>query len=446
MMNAVKWNSFLLLFILVAMAMIAGCTCDDDDDDNDAADDDDTGDDDTGDDDTDDDTTDDDTDDDDDDTTPSPAEPFIEAGKAYLRLGAGDLAREQFLLAKGADAEHEGGYYGNALADLVHDFDVISIIDSYIEMLIGFQPPEKDGVPDTGQGMIDQVIQLALEGLVTERSDELVEQVEWLRTEAPDVIFELDRMPIILFFEEVADFHGDFDLPDAVAAEAMARLLGGLIEHLLALNLDFNIGVIFDVKDMDWGDFSTEEIIGAVIDIGLALLDDPAFPNVFTLKEDGALFKAAGLKMGLGWANAAETYSLIIAETTPQTAEVFGYSDLNGDSAWQENEPLYLQPWEELNEHDNQVAWEFRDVFQSLADSFLDYTEYDTDPENPQPFNLSELNVILHAIGLPSLIPSWALLDIDFGAAYRDADPTAFRDTLVAIFNLLDPLFPDMYP
>ena len=447
-MSLLNGRVFLLLLLLPALALAAGgCDCDDDDDDDVAGDDDQApGDDDTADDDAvDDDTADDDTADDDtaDDDTVSPAEPFIEEGKKYLRAAAGDLARQQFLLGLEADPEHEGVWYGIVLSDILHDFDTVSILWAYIEMFLGFQPPEmpKDP-PQSGQSFIDDLVNIALEGLLVESSNELTAWVEQLYAERPDVIFELDRMPIIFNFEEVADAHGDFDIAEAVAAEAVARVLCGAVEHALALNLDFNLGIIFEMMEVNWDQYPIDELIGLVVDYLLAMIDDPIFPDFLTLKDDAELYRTAGIKVGLGFRRAAQTYALMVSDQESQDNEVLGYQDLNGDREWSENEPLIVPPWGVLDGEQNEAAWVFEELFGQLADSFLDYTEYDSDPDNSQPFRLAYLNPVLDTLGLWGIIPDWDSLVIDFGANYRDADPTALRDQLVLILKIADMFLP----
>lgn len=442
-MNTIRRSWLACLLAILALLWVAACG---DDDDDDTTADDDISDDDVADDDvTDDDLADDDLTDDDiiDDDTPSPAEPFIEEGKKYLRAGAGGLARVQFVLGEEADPDHEGCWYGIVLSDILQDFDVVSIIYAYVEMVLGYQPPAmKDDPPETGQGFVDDLINLVLDGLLIEHSQELVEYAERLEQERPEVIFELDRMPIIMNFEEIADAHGDFDLAEAVAAESVARMLSGSVEHATALNLDFNLGLLFELENINWGGMPIDELIGLIVDYGLMLLDDPVFPDFFTLKGDGEPYRAAGLNMGLGFRRAAETYALILAEQSSQENEVLGYDDFNGDQQWQESEHLVAPPWDVLDDEQNDLAWAFHELFTQLADSFLDYTEYDSDPENAQPFQLYYLNTLLEALNLPPLIPDWDFLEIDFGASYRDADPTNLRDTLVGILHILDLFFP----
>jgi hypothetical protein len=401
----------------------------DDDDDNDASPDDDTS------------PIDDDTSPADDDDSPSPADPFCEAGKQMLLAGEGGLAAPQFLSGLSLDTGAWRCRYGLALADTLRQFDVISILVAYVESFLeGYIPPGKDA-PQTGQGFIDEILNRIAGGLMVEEADEAIAQVEWLRTNRPGVVYPLEHLPIILNFEAVADPHGDYDLTDGVAVQAFSGMPAGLAEHLTAMNFDFELGIVLSVMDIDFSQ-PFDQVAGQIVDILLELFDNPLFPDFFTLKDSGDPYKAAGLKLGLGFLHARETYDLMVAPGETGEQEVLGYDDLNGNLQWDSNEPYVVPPWGALDYGQNQTAIAFRDIFGHLANSFLDYTTYDSDPANPQPFKLSYLNPLLVALGLPALIPDWDSLSIDFGASYRDADPTSLRDSIVAVLNLLDAILP----
>jgi len=99
-----------------------------------------------------------------------------------------------------------------------------------------------------------------------------------------------------------------------------------------------------------------------------------------------------------------------------------------------------------LDEDQTAALEAFDELFEKLANSFLDYTEFDSDPANASPFNLSDINPILEVFGLPALIPDWDLLDIDFGANYVDPDPDFLRDDLIRILNLAALFLPSPPP
>ena len=101
-----------LLVFLIAAFCFTGCGCDDGDSStsSDPADDDDTA--------PDDDTADDDTIDDDDDDTYPDVSDLIDSGKSWLKIGAGDKARLDFVAALDLNPTHPEALYGVLAAAL----------------------------------------------------------------------------------------------------------------------------------------------------------------------------------------------------------------------------------------------------------------------------------------------------------------------------------------
>jgi len=377
----------------------------------------------------------------DDDSSPSPAQPSCDAGKTSVLSAEGSLAAEQFQQGLALDPNAANCRYGLTLADCSTQCNTLSLLVTYITAAIaGYQPPTK-GEPQTGQSFIDDMVNIMLGNSYLNAANDAIVQAEWVRANAPDMIYPLAGLPIIFNFQQVAAPAGNFDLTDAVAAEAWSGAIGGLLSHLTTLNLDFELGVLFAFTKIDFSQ-SIDLVIGDIVNLALELFDNPLFPDFFTLTDNGAPFQAAGLMTGLGWLHASETYSWMTKDSGDVATEVLGYADLNGNHKWDANEPLVVPPFGALDAGADKVAWAAQGVFQHLANSFLEYTPYDTDPGVPQPFKLSYLNPLLQALGLPALIPDTPLLEIDFGAAYHDANPTKLRDEIVAVLQILHALFP----
>jgi hypothetical protein len=412
-----------LLVLMIAFFLVAGlgCTCgDDDDDDDDTSDDDD---DDTVDD--DDDTIDDDDDDDD----------HVEKGKEYLRASAAGYALAEFELALDETPDNPDAHYGIILANSLYEFDTISVIKSYIDMFLGFIEPEKglsEKEEETLQNWLDELLDEVLSSLILDRNERMIEAYDaWMAIEdAPD--FELDKMPIILNLVTVAEPGGLYDIDEAKAARALSLMLAGLIRHLVALNIDIDISYLLTLGSIDASGYSTLEQISIYVDYFTNLLNEPAYPDFLTFGEEGIEeLKAAGLELGLGFSGATET--LASMRTGVPNQEVLGYDDVNGNDAWNAGEPYVVPSYGALDADQMAMAEALDGVFAAVGASFLDYTPFDNDPDNPSPFDLTDLNPVLVALGIPGFLPS---LEIDFGANYLDPDPEFLRDDLLTILNV----------
>jgi len=379
--------------------------------------------------------------DDDDDSSPSPAEPYCDAGKNLLLVGEGSLAALQFQQGLTVDETAANCRYGLMLADCSTQLNTASILVTYVEAAVkGYQPPTRDE-PQTGQSFINALLNIIVNSAYLDAANDAVTQAEWVRNNAPDMVYPLDHLPVIFNFAQVADAHGNYDMTDAVAAEAWSGAIGGILSLVPAMNLDFELGLIFSFSQVSFSPSFTTGL-GELVNLLLQLFDNPLFPNFFTPIDGGAPYQAAGLMSGLGLLHASETFSWMTKDSGNPATEVLGYDDANGNHQWDQSDPLVVPPWGALDTESNNVAWAAQGVFLHLANSFLEYTAYDTDPGVPQPFKLSYLNPLLEAFGLPGLIPDWSFLEIDFGKSFHNADSTSLRDEIVAILKILHLLFP----
>lgn len=429
---------YMIFFAFLAMLLLSfGCGDDDDDDSGGAGDDDDDDNDDN-----DDDNDDDDNDDDnDDDTTQWPPNDHIDLGKGYLEASAAGYARMEFDLALDEVPGHPDALYGLILGNSLHEFDVISIIVAYAEMILGFETPERLDEDDSLQDLLDTLVAEIMDGLLYVRHDELMESYDaWVATaNAPD--FELVKMPIILNFDTVAEPGGLYDDSEAEAAMAVSLMVSSLIHHLTALNVDLPLSYVFFLGDIDFGSYSTMEVVSIVVDYILRILHEPAYPDFLTFGTEGVEeIQAAGLDFGKGFMGAYNTFNLMVQGSPDQ--EVLGYDDTNENGQWDEGEHLVVPPYGVLSADQDEIAWEMADMFYDLAASFYDGTEMDVDPDNPNPFKLSGLNALLRALGVPGFIPDWDTLAIDFGAFYADPQPEFIRTQLLILLTLLQAVLP----
>lgn len=433
------FQAWVFLTIVIAVAAV-GCTCNDDDDDND----DDFVDDDTDDDDS---TGDDDTDiPDDDDEECEEAPPSENArtlqGLDYLQAGAGGLARLEFLAARQEDPQDQDALFGMILADTMMNLDTISLIVQYVEMaLSGYQEGEKAGDPPDGtQGIVDGIIELALEGLILQFTDDLVELVPEAM-ETPCLSLELIRMPIYLAFDLVAEPGGDdWDHSEVGACAALGFALGGSVRFMTSVNMDFNLSFALLLADLDFDQYSTLEIASIIVDLMLRILQDPAFPDFLTLGDEGLEeLRRSQIDMGLGLRHGERTFDRIRDEDDEQSDDILAYADRNENGLYDEGEPFIIPHFGELDEEGMEAALAFETLFEALADSLLDNTEYDEDPETDTPFNLQDINPMLAAFGLWPILPS---VEIALNELFENADENGVRDDFENLLNLLQLVLP----
>ena len=427
----------IIIVLLLTMALwFSACESDEEDDDDKSGGDDDATDD-------DDSTADDDdtTDDDDDDW---PENDHIEQGKIYLEASAAGLARLEFEAALGEVPGHPDAYYGLILANSLHEFDVVSVVVSYIEMFLGFNEPdskEDDNLEDLLNTLLDEV----MDGMFFIRHEQLMDSWDDWKHVDPEREFELTKMPIILNFKTVAEPGGLYDYTEGLASTAVTQMLTGLIHHLTSINADMDLSYIFQMMDIDFGSYSTTEVVSIVVDILLALINAPGYPDFLTLGQDGVEeMQGAGLMVGLGFLTAHETIEAMYTDMGPR--EVLGFADFNDNGQIDVGESYTVPGFGLLDSDQEELLNDFDQLFYSLAQSFLDHTQYDLDPNNVTPFNLSGLNTLLKALGLPSLIPDLDMLDVDFGGLYLNADTNFIKNELNLILNLLALVLPPPPP
>ncbi len=439
------------MLIMGICMFLSGCGCgDDDDDDNDAGDDDTAS---PDDDDADDDTADDDVDDDvnddaDDDCEEAPASTNENTllGLQYLGSGIGGPARLEFLTALDADSEDQDALYGLILSDTLMNFDTIGLIAEYISMLMGnfIEPDETaraDDIPDSGQGFIDDVLEIALQGLVLQYTDELIERVPQA-LETPCLSLELENMPMYLNFDLVAEPGGDdWDYGEVQAGAAVGWALGGVIRILTALNLDFDLSVIAFFMDFDWDSYEILDILAIVVDVLQNTMNDEAYPDFLTYGEEGlAKMQQAQIDMGLGFMYAADVYDHIRAETDDQADDILAFADLNANSQWDEAEPFVIPPWGQLDDEQMAYALAFEEIFIAVSASILDNTEYDDDPDNDAPLNLNDFNSLLSAMGIWPILPG---VEMPLNEFFESAEIDGPREALISLLNILDLVLPD---
>ena len=419
-----------VILLLVSFTFFAACDCNEEDEDekDDGKEDDD------------DDVSDDDDDDDNDDDSTPDVDDLIQEGKDWLAFPEGDRARLSFMEALDLVPDHPEAMYGLVLSDLVHTTDVLSILVDYVMSVIDYGGPVKDEA--SGEDILNGIIERVIDGLMRDRAAELIDYAA--RTIEAQGVFDHPGIPIFVHYEQVALLSLEFDEPELHASTALAGLLGGLVYHLYAVELDFDLTNVWRIIDLDMDAMTTTEIVSAVVEVLLDMLTDPGYPQFLTIpEENGENFKQAGMEMGDGFDAWTKVFPSIRTETDDQTDDVMGYVDENGNFAFDDGEPYFIPHYGQLDTEQMELLAAVENLVVGLRNSFYDYTAKDVDPANPNPFQLILLRPIIKYIGLPGfIIPDW---EVDIGDWYVDPAGSGLRDTLVSILKVVDLFLPDYH-
>ena len=365
-------------------------------------------------------------------------------GKKWLQAGEGDKARLSFLSALDLAPQNREAVYGTLVADGLHTIDVFGILFDYIKSVFVYGGPVKSLESQDPDSWINPILETMLNGLFLEHVEELVLYSE-LCEPFPDCSFRLDGIPIFITLEQVATLGTEFDLSEIHAFKAFSLILDGLLRHALVLDLDFDIGLAFLLAEIDFDSLEILEIVAAVVNLLLQMIEDPGHPGFLAMDEYGAeQFRHSGLHLGLGFDAFLRTFAAIEDETDPQEDDVMGYVDENENGRYDTGEPFRIPHFGVLDEEG--LAWlqALSGLAASLRDSYFDETEYDPDPETRAPFQLSTLNPVLELLGLPGFMPQG--LEIDFGHCYANPNTTGLKDGILDILHCLAWLLPDPPP
>ena len=443
----------LLLSVLLALGLfLAGCDCGgDDDDDHGPGIDDDTSDDDTGDDDdddsADDDSADDDSDDDDsvdddsidddsvdDDTVVvcdwDTYDPLIVAGREALADYDPDTGYDRFTEALAVCPDWPDAKMGLLLADTQW---YTKMIYGWIKKLSNFNPaPHEDGKS------IGTVIQRLIKMLMLPVNAEMFALVEDLETNHPDVRFYFPELPMVMEGDHVVlDFAGEWDIADMRNVRSAAGLLEAFERFLLAFNFDFNYNT-FAFWPPPAPGATIEEIIHSYSELILTLLADPEYPDFLNFLDEGKPeLVTSGINLGHGCLDFDSAFKLMLEETDPQTDDVAGYVDRNGNGVWDEGEPYFTPYFGPFADELNLAFLDILKMMSDLGSAALDGGPADPNPLVPNWFPLSDLNVLLQffgdLIGIDELPP----IPVPIGTWFYNPLDDGLRSTVGAIAQLL---------
>ncbi len=378
---------------------------------------------------------------------------IISIGKGYLAEGNGAAASDAFNAALKIDESSTDARFGAVLADVMA---FTNLIDELVSTLSSFgfgstsaQTYEK-AAAETKPGFSDLLHEFLDDVLVGKISQSERLYAE-LATE-PDFRFDLDRYRIAVMEIELVNLGGEFDKADAHMIGAVSAIMNGLLNFLLAHNIDIDIASLALPTVPEGADIVT------TIDMYVAFLEDllasPETPDLLTLEgPDGAAFmQQVGIDFGNAFERIDAAFVQLAYERDQQIDDQLRFLDTDFDGVYNDGtDPVMIGDSITL---DPELVWAIRVLARDLSAAFKDGSEADVDPFEPNPFHLSSTNELLTYLDvLPIVlidepftlaieeIPDF--LTIDIGSFFADPDPQGIRqvlEDLIALWNDLSGL------
>lgn len=324
-------------------------------------------------------------------------EAMIEQGKELLAAGDSQNAGEIFRDVLMFEADNGQAHYGIALADLL---DLVHLADDFVVFLTdqfagGGQ--EKSGLSPAGIGdTLDKYIGDIFEPVFLD-----FQYHTHLAYADKDLVFELEALPLTFGGELIVDLGGQWDHADAALLISIADFMAGFSDLLLALDLNFNLGYVFDLP-LNFSDLSGIDL-GAIwrdlVHLVVLLLSDPQYPNFLGPNSSAeARLPRSAVALGLGCGAFIETGSLARSENDDQLDDIIAYADLDDSGGWDEGEPFALPKIGALDDRQSRLITAIALLLADLRGSLLDGSELDADPNLTDPFDLASANPLVMAL------------------------------------------------
>lgn len=381
---------------------------------------------------------------------------YIAIGKAQLRQGEGDKAREAFEKALRFRPNSNDGRYGIVMAGAVNFINFIDSVYGLVDALSFASTPDKKTTTDDSSGTspfgvadeppkFESPIHAYLYEFIGIQT--MAAQKSYLELiNEPDLNFELASFPFYLGENELLSFSGPFDKTDLHFFGAMVSLIDAVYHLLMAHDLRFDFTVI--ILPDTGPDASTIEVIAGIVDLIENLLTSEQFPHFLYLESETGVevMKTTGVDFGNTFARLSTCLASLAAETKTQDGGAIRYFDTEHNNRFDPGtDTLFLGQTIVLEPPLAGTIWDLSDA---LAEAFYEGTPYDVNPYETQKLWLGDLTAILNILGvLPLELGPITIrtlpqnVGIDVGTFFSDPEPDGLHSLLmlvVNIFNLLE--------
>lgn len=380
----------------------------------------------------------------DEDEDPSLAE-IIEIGKSYLMKNQGVQAAGAFKAARDKCQACAEGNFGLILA---HQMQLINLLDEVVNLAsslfytVGPDPISNDEVAmvQSQSSQIGDYIQEYFDDTVA--NDFAENEMIYLEMEEgiDEFLFEIPHYKIIMGGDPLVTFQGEFDKTDLYLMGAVSSLMNGVVDILLAHNLNFD----FDALVLPETDDTIEMVLG-IIDLLEGLLTDPAYPDFLKIKDSEGLVRMqhAGVHLGNAFDRLAKMFDQLATERDYQFNDQVRYLDVDKNSIYDpEIDPVILV---NLLTLDAGLAPILQDLFVDLSYAFWEGSDVDPHPYTVDTLNLGMLNGILVNQGILNspILPEW--LGVDIGTFFSNPSDDGLQTLLLEIIKLVNILM-DLIP
>ena len=284
---------------------------------------------------------------------------------------------------------------------------------------------------DVEIGAGDQIDVLLMQ-IFDERLEEMVVTGEAAKSD-PDILFPVSSIPLDFQGESILNLPGNWDRSDVLLFLAFSRIIQSTIDILLSIDLNFDFGLVMDMASTDFSVLDTTQVIDLVVGTFYTMLTDEENAN-FLLTNDEAEARMA--KSGINLGMAAEEIVLAF-KYLYDPAGPLGYVEIIDNGTHDPSESYFLGDLDPMDAQMMAVMPEILDVVDQVRIALWDGTELDVDPESPNYFDLSSLNVVLEGLGIPGIvsIPSYP---VDLGGLFTDPSPEEFKETVTSLLGCLN--------
>ncbi|MBZ0271339.1 hypothetical protein K8I61_04835 [bacterium] len=373
---------------------------------------------------------------------------IIAIGKEYLADERGAEAAEAFKAALKKDGDNVEATLGLFLSQIMQ---VTNIVDELAKLLSEL---DLGGAKSTAKDKVligDLLHDFFRDTMLTPLSTNETHYA--FLVAAADFQYDFPRYALRVSTIELFSFSGEFDVTDVHALGAVNALFYGVVELLLAHDLNFDINAL---ALPDFAGLSTFETIAAVLDLVEGMMASEQYPDFLALDENGVTpMQTAGVAFGDAFARMTYAFDALALERDTQGDDQFRFDDFDHDNRYDaRDEPIYVGTSFDLPA---ELAVAIDITAAALAVAFYDESPKDIDPNARNPLSASDLNALLRALDvLPIVIgegPRPLVIDglpgfitIDIGPFFANPSHDGLRAFLLSIIdlvNFIDEYLPD---